>query len=426
VQVARAGEAASPPVPAPQVLRRYLHFARLPAPALDIARRALDEDTDFRERVAGSLSQSDVGEAGWLWLRRPDGWEARLDAITRAEQERERADREERGERDAQRKLVHAEDRARRAEALAAAHARELVELRAGLAEERGTRQAVERDADEIVVQARELNEQRQAAIRRLKEVEAELARRNGEVKALRVELRARDTELDALRSAPPPTVAPAPPPPPAPQASTTRDAALAAAVGGAARAADALSAALAQASALLEPAATPQLPSPPPPVDAPGRHVSRRKSAALPPGVLDDTPEAAEHLLRVPKGVLVVDGYNVSMTAWGSHPIAVQRARLVDALAALHARTGTDVEVVFDGAEPVGPVVPAAARAGVRVRFSPPDVEADDVVLERLDTLPSERCVVVASSDARVREGARRRGANVLSAPQLIAALRR
>jgi hypothetical protein len=61
-----------------------------------------------------------------------------------------------------------------------------------------------------------------------------------------------------------------------------------------------------------------------------------------------------------------------------------------------------------------------------VRVRFSPPDVEADDVVLERLDTLPAERSVVVASSDARVREGARRRGASVLSAPQLIAAMRR
>ena len=37
VQVARAGENADPVQPAPPALRRFLRFARLPAPALDIA-----------------------------------------------------------------------------------------------------------------------------------------------------------------------------------------------------------------------------------------------------------------------------------------------------------------------------------------------------------------------------------------------------
>ena len=413
------------------MLRRYLRFARLPAPALDIARRALEEDPSFRERVAAALSQPEVGEAVWLWLSRPEGWEERVDALHRAEQDREHAEREERGERDAQRRLVHAEDRARRAEALVAALERELVAARADLGEERAARQAMERDADAIIGQARELADQRQAAIRRLKEVESELARRAGEMKQLRQELRERDVELDGLRSSTRallsapisgPTAAAAP----AAASGGHRDAALGAAIGHAASAAEQLSAALAKASALLGSHAA--APAPASGESAPiagGRH-ARRRAPARPPGVLDDGPVAAEHLLRVPTSVLVVDGYNISMAAWGSHPIAVQRARLVDALAELHARTGTDVEVVFDGAEPAGLVVPAAARAGVRVRFSPPDVEADDVVLERLDTLPAERSVVVASSDARVREGARRRGASVLSAPQLIAAMRR
>ncbi|MGI8663718.1 MAG: NYN domain-containing protein [Acidimicrobiales bacterium] len=419
--MARAGEAAAPPQPAPPILRRYLRFARLPAPALDIARRALEDDPAFRERVAAALTQAEVGEAGWLWLSRPDGWEERVAALRQAAQDRARSEREDSIEQNAQRRLVHAEDRARRSEALVAALERELAATRADLADERAARQAVEREADAIVAEARELLEQRQAAVRRLKAAEAELAAKRGDLKQLRLELRARDVELDELRTPAPATTVQRPDTP-------ERDAALSAAVGRAASAAEQLSSALTQASSLLAPTASPPSPQRRRAPDAPttGRHAARRSPAALPPGVLDDGPEAAEHLLRAPTSMLVVDGYNISMAIWGSHPIAMQRARLVDALAELHDRTGTDVEVVFDGAEPIGPVVPAAARAGVRVRFSPPDVEADDVVLERLDTLPTERCVVVASSDARVREGARRRGASVLSAPQLIAAMRR
>ena len=102
------------------------------------------------------------------------------------------------------------------------------------------------------------------------------------------------------------------------------------------------------------------------------------------------------------------------------------QRRRLVDALAELAARTGAEVEVVFDGAEGAGPApVPSAGRRAVRVRFSAPDVEADDVVIERAGAIPADRPVVVASSDRRVQDGARARGANVLGADQLMALLR-
>ena len=67
------------------------------------------------------------------------------------------------------------------------------------------------------------------------------------------------------------------------------------------------------------------------------------------------------------------------------------------------------------------GVTVPAPARRWVRVRFSPPDVEADDVVLDLVAQLPSGRPVIVVSSDNRVREGARRGGANLLYSRQLL-----
>jgi predicted RNA-binding protein with PIN domain len=141
---------------------------------------------------------------------------------------------------------------------------------------------------------------------------------------------------------------------------------------------------------------------------------------------MFDDSPEAAEHLLRTPGVTLIVDGYNVTMTGWPELAAGEQRRRLVTALQGLAARTTTRSEVVFDGADVDPQLVPTAGRQLVRVRFSPPGVEADDVVLDLVEGLPAATPLVVASSDKRVREGAKRLGANLLHARQLLDLLRR
>ena len=64
--------------------------------------------------------------------------------------------------------------------------------------------------------------------------------------------------------------------------------------------------------------------------------------------------------------------------------------------------------------------------RAAVRVTFSPPGIEADDVILGLVDTVPIHRPVVVATGDRRVQEEARRRGASVISSDQLLAVIGR
>ena len=148
---------------------------------------------------------------------------------------------------------------------------------------------------------------------------------------------------------------------------------------------------------------------------------VPARVPIRLPGGIFDDSVEAAGHLLRAPGAQLVVDGYNVSMTGWPDLTVAEQRRKLVAALAELAARTSTPTDVVFDGAD-VGPVpVPGPVRSLVHTQFSPPGVEADDVILDLVAQLPTSRPVVVASSDNRVRTGARRQGANVVHARQLV-----
>ena len=147
---------------------------------------------------------------------------------------------------------------------------------------------------------------------------------------------------------------------------------------------------------------------------------------APLPPAVFHDSPEAAEHLVRLNGVVVLVDGYNVTHVRWPELPIAVQRRRLIDALGGLAARTGADIHIVFDGVEQVDPPLPPERRRLVRVSFSPADTEADDVIVAMVSGIPLRRPVVVASNDRRVQTEASQAGANVISSDQLLALIGR
>lgn len=105
----------------------------------------------------------------------------------------------------------------------------------------------------------------------------------------------------------------------------------------------------------------------------------------------------------------LIVDGYNVSKTGFAELSLADQRDRLVRQLSALAARTSAEVTVVFDGAA-VTTTRPFAR--GVRVLFSAPGVQADDVIADLVRAEPTGRPVVVISSDRRVADHAVRSGA--------------
>ena len=429
--VARDGERATPPVLAPGPLRRYLSFARLPDPALEVARRVLDDDADFRARVADAVDEEVVGRAGWAFLTRPEGWQAEVDGLRQEAAAREATAKEERAERDAIRRLAGAEAAAARAEAAAAAATAEADRLRAELDQERAAARTAADEVERLRADLGRATDQRAAAIQRVKDLEAAAAQRSAELRALRHELRMAQAELaGGVAEAPPaptPTAADDEPPDP-----PVDHAALVAAVADAFAAVHDLTAALGAASDLLVPPtpATAQTGAGGGGSDegaAPvtGRRRPRRQRAALPPGVLDDSLEAADHLVRTPDALLLVDGYNISHAQWHGMPLADQRARLLAACDELHARCGIDVEVVFDGAGEEASVA-TPVRGAVRHRFTPAGEEADDVILARVDEEPPERPVLVASSDRRVRDGARRRGANVLGARQLLAVLRR
>jgi predicted RNA-binding protein with PIN domain len=149
-----------------------------------------------------------------------------------------------------------------------------------------------------------------------------------------------------------------------------------------------------------------------------------RRAQPRVPPGMLEDAPDVLEAMLRTPRAVLVVDGYNVSMLAWGDAPPSQQRDRLLTAIGELQLRTRARVIVVFDGADVEG--VRQPRRSGVRVVFSEAGEEADAVVVREATDLPVDMPVIVASSDNWVAEHARKADARVVSSETLLRALRR
>ena len=134
------------------------------------------------------------------------------------------------------------------------------------------------------------------------------------------------------------------------------------------------------------------------------------------------DDPASLSDLLSLPQAHLIVDGYNVTKSAWPTMPLEAQRTRLVQGLAALAARTGAEVTCVFDGADVVAPAV--SAGPGVRVRFSPRGQSADELIRRLVAAEPSGRAVTVVSSDREVADGVRSSGARAVESAALIGLL--
>ncbi|MGQ0825863.1 MAG: NYN domain-containing protein [Actinomycetota bacterium] len=153
--------------------------------------------------------------------------------------------------------------------------------------------------------------------------------------------------------------------------------------------------------------------------VDAP---TTQRMQPRVPAGVVATSTLAVEAMLRTKGVVLVVDGYNVTKRAWPDASAADQRERLGAAATALNRRLGCEVRCVFDG-DGTGP--PVVRRGGVRVLFSDLGEEADEVVVREVATRPKRVPIVVASSDAWVRQHAAAEGAVVVPAESLLAVMR-
>jgi predicted RNA-binding protein with PIN domain len=436
VVVARVSSQMRPPHPVPKGLRSLTRFTKLPSSARPVVRKVLDDDPEFRARVAAAADQIEIPRASSLYLHRPDGWVGELATLAEAASDADAAADAGRAERALQRRLAGAEERiTRRDEAVLAARAEASRATDDLTAERRARRQAEER-LEGLARRLASLEAERDSARRRADEQAAraeDLERRLSDATTGRQEADAeRALELDAARVARAAAEARA-------DAATGRIDVLSAAVADATSATEGLTEALGRAldalgwgpaptsaEAAVLPTGVGRGVTLPRALRGRVRAVPLRQPRRLPPAVFDDSAEAAAFLVRVPGMLVLVDGYNVTLSTWSDLPIATQRVRLIDACAELAARSAAEVLIVFDGAEEPGDLPPLPGRPRVRWRFSPPGVEADDVLLGLVADLDQSRPVTVASSDRRVRDGARDLGANAISTPQLVSALRR
>ena len=392
VEVARAGQKEKPPVDPPMRLKQLLTFKKFSERALGQVREVVENDEEFRERMVEAINEEKAGRVGWLWLARPDGWEQECaELAAAAEQESEmaadaqshqvleqRLHRAEAALEKAERqrdKAGRERDQARLLAAQARSEARQIEEESGKLAAEQ------EKTLEELSSAQKSLERIQRKEVRtddKLKKAQREIDRLNKELRDSRIQ---HEEEVGSLKER---------------LAAAEEEVALAREAG-------------------FEPPREIAPESPPP--------VTAQRPIALPPGMLKETVEAAEHLLRTPKVVMLVDGYNVTFKNWQDMPVREQRVRLLQKLNELSARySEAEIVVVFDGTETDYDYIPTTVRSlGVSVRFSPPGTEADDVIIKWCREYPLWQPLVVVSHDGRVREGARNLKANVVQPSKLL-----
>ena len=399
VIVAQAGLRTIPPLEPPAALKPFLHFThKVPGPALRAARRVIDQEPDYRDRVLTVATDELVGEAGMLLLQRPVGWEARLEELQSAPAPADDDAGPTKQDRQLERRLSGAEAALVRSEEAGGRARSELAALRVALADERRQRSRlaaeVEQLTAELAVSRREADELRSqlvASVGTARHATTVALRQAGELDAFRIALAHQNSLDDALAET---------------AAAVDRVGAVLRDIrsGNAPTSARGPGATLPKAVRLARPA-------------------GRRTPVPLPGAVFDDSPEAADHLLRIDGVLLLVDGYNVAKWKWADAGPADLRKRLLAMVSQVAQRTGARAHIVFDGAfaEPASAVTGGSAR--VRVSFTTADVEADDAILELAAAAPAERPVVVVSSDKRVRDGAIALGVNTVPTPAFVAA---
>ena len=399
---------ALPDVPRlPAAVRRVADFA--PARRARLGGTAIAEalaDEEFRARVGTQVAArpapadtDPVAVAAQRWLTRPEGWEAELEDAVRRIAERSEPTRSDPGDRELERLRGRLADTEQSVRDLRAAHRAQVEEYKtenSALRRKLGDTRAAEREARAVADEAVRAQQAAEAeTAERCAALEKDNRRLRGQVERFEAEA-ARDRR----------------------EARTDRDDATL-------RARMLLETVIDAATGLRRARA------PPPAPGAPGDRVeadvaaagTREPSAA---GVLGVSSAALlEQYLAMPRARLLVDGYNLTKTAWPTAPLEAQRNRLVTALAPLVARTRAETTVVFDAADTDHRPLVHTPR-GVKVLFSPRGVIADDVIRDLVAAEPGGRVVVVVTDDRAIVEDVARAGARVISPEALVELLAR
>ena len=384
--MATEGQKLKPPMKFPPGLRTFMKQQRVPAASLPGLRRVVEGDDDFRQRLGRGAAPELVDDVGLLWLQRPDGWEPKIEELVAAI-EVVAVDA------DLATQLRRSEKRREAAASVAARGQAEIVALTQSVTQRNAVIEGLRTDAvksrEELNTMKAELidvrNELRHARDREAAAVSRLTAAEGSMREAQHAQHDAEHVRDDVLSH----------------RAHEVADRSELARL---AASAEALAAQLAALSAATGPGTA--------------RRPPERRALSLPGGVLGSSYAEAEFLLRCGASVLI-DGYHVAKLAWPKLDLVGQRVVLLDVVENLARRFGSDITIVFDGADVIGAT--ADGRRVVRVMYSPAGVTADDVIRDEVRRLPQTRPVVVVTSDQEIIRDVRAMGANTLFSDQLL-----
>jgi len=407
-----------PPAEVPAALRQVQRFAgrrRATAGAAPLW-AALTSDDGFRSRVAAVWSQARpelaerlsaaeppsaedletaVEAAVGAFLTRPDGWQRAIDAVAPmlAARDAQRAGAEREASETGRLDRLENE-RARLAEQLTAARG-DASAARAEIQNLQREARRLRSDADRARHEARTAATKVAASIEEATAVrraeEADLARLSAEVRAAAAELDATRAVVHGGR-----------------ELATTRVRLL-------------LDTIVDAASSLRRELALPPSSALPADLVMPDRTAPAAPRTSR--GRAAEDPALLEELFSLPRAHLIVDGYNVSKLGYPHLTLAEQRRHLVDALASIATRTGTEVTCCFDGQE-LG-WLPSASSRTVRVLFSAGEI-ADDLIRRLVRAEPTGRPLIVVSSDREVATDVQAMGAYSVPSATLLTRLSR
>lgn len=381
-----------------------MRHQKLPATARGVVLAEVDLNDEFRLRVLPMADVASVGAAGMLWLARPDGWEAQLTEVLQAPITKD------------DHRLVQAQKLLRDTRSELALAKAEVLTLQRRLAEAAATSTKAERTRagmqDEIAGLRGKLDRSesdRASLLRELRDLSDEIERRDD------AEEDSDDGSWQALF---------------VPEPDTVDFARLSIDL----TAAEDANMALAEAIAVVRRSLYRPDPARPamasvvqlvPPLREPTRlpnktHRKKRHRLRLPGGVMAESAEAGKFFLARTDIVCVIDGYNVAKLAFPRATLALQREHLLDLADEVQARHGTNMLVMFDGAD-IGPT--KAHRHRVGVQFSPAGVTADDMIVSWLTSEPLDQAVLVVTSDNAVRETCDFLGAHLIRSAEFVLA---
>jgi len=114
----------------------------------------------------------------------------------------------------------------------------------------------------------------------------------------------------------------------------------------------------------------------------------------------------------------IIIDGYNLLNSPNLEFPshlnLEGKRNHLISLIQEYARREGSEIIVVFDSSENIR--VKSSPDGSVKVRFSPPDKEADDVIKEMIRKTPNPQNLTIISSDRAIQFTARSHGCRCLS----------